>query len=132
MNYRLNAIYGILTNGDNTHRRTTENTPDHGNVSRWVKALIPGETTAAGVRALAELYIRLCMTDKTLYRKLLQADPINSYKLQSFCEDFEDANILDSVLQGIRDIGILDEATSALPFDTLRQALEQFLDAVNG
>jgi len=132
MNYKLNTIYGILTNGDNTHRRTTENTPDKANIIRWVRALIPGGTTPAGVRALTELYIRLCMTDKKLYLKLLQVDPINSYKLQSFYEDFTDEAVLENILQGIRDIGILDESTSALPFDTIRQALDQFLDAVNG
>lgn len=130
MTQKLNAVYGVLTNGDNTARRTTENTPPSGPVSRWVSALIPRDTTKAGIRAVAELYIRLCMTDKKLYLKLLKADPINSYKLQSFYEDFTDTGIIDKILQGIRDIGILDEETSALPFDTIRDALDQLLDAM--
>lgn len=128
----LNLLYGILTNNDNQLRKTNAPTYHHPFIVTVVSALIPETASAECKRALAEMYIRLCMTDKELYRKLLQADPINSYKLQAFYEDFADAGVIETVVQGLKRIGIPDEERSALPFDLIRNALDKLLDVING
>ena len=129
MSRELNRVYGVLTGGDNTVRKTTITVVNN---SKLVTALIPGTVSAACKRALAELYIRLCMTDKELQYKLLKADPINSYKLQSFYEPFADTGVIDNVVAAIKKLGLPDEERSALPFDIVKNALDKLLDSLNG
>jgi len=132
MTPELNVFYGILTDGDNYQRRTTTTTPETATIVKLVAALIPNTASAECKRALAELYIRLIQTDKSLEALLNRIDPINSYKLQSFREPFGDGNIIPTIVREIRAIGVPDEENSALPFDTIKAALKALLEALNG
>jgi hypothetical protein len=59
-------------------------------------------------------------------------DPINSYKLQPFYEEFTDSDVLSLVINNVRKLGLADEERSALPFDVVKNALDKLLDALNG
>lgn len=131
MTPQLNVFYGILTNGDNTLRKTTGITPKENTVQDIVTALIPNSVSAECRRALAELYIRIIQTDKSMQLSLKTVDPINSYKLQTFRENFSDQGILDKIIQQLQALGLPDEENSSLPFDYIKNALRILLDKLN-
>ena len=131
MTPQLNVFYGILTNGDNTRRKTTGITPKENTVQDIVTALIPSSVSAECKRALAELYIRIIQTDKSMQLSLKTIDPINSYKLQTFRENFSDQGILDKIIQQLQALGLPDEENSSLPFDYIKNALRILLDKLN-
>ena len=131
MTAELNVFYGILTSGDNTYRKTTVSSVPNEAV-KLVAALIPPSCSDACKRALAELYIRIIQTDKNLQKKLTAIDPINSYKLQSFKEPFEDQGIIQLVVKNLKALGIPEEENSALPFDHVRNGLRVLLEVLNG
>lgn len=125
----LNRLYGILTDGDNAVRKTTVNRSGLTNLGEAiVKAILPLEDLSAnGRRALAELYIRLCQTSPEVATRLEHVDPLNSYKLHSFTESFEDALDISTIVKAIRKLGLPDEENSFLPFDYILNALNQLL-----
>lgn len=133
MTPQLNVLYGVLTDGDNSVRKTTADRTILGpTASRIVTALMPDRVSTKCKRALAELYIRIIQSDKGLQRSLEKIDGINSYKLQSFREPFEDTDILPGIVSNIRAIGLPDEENSFLPFDYVKNALKALLEALNG
>ena len=128
----LNRVYGILTNGDSTVRKTTaDRTGLSYRAQQIVDALVPDTLSDAAKCAMAELYIRLCMTDRGLQESLKQADPINSYKLHSFYSTFSGVNI-DTIVTNLRRVIIPDSEKSFLPFDYIRAALQNLLSLING
>ena len=133
MNVQLNVLYGILTNGDSVERKTTTSTPTNNpDITRLINALIPQSCSPECKRSLAELYIRIIQTSTELQQKLKAIDPINSYKLQSFCKPFTDKAIVTTVIDQIKRLGLLDEENSSLPFDYIRNALKSLLEELNG
>ena len=69
----INKLYGYLTNGDSTERRTTTNRSGLAKEPlRVITALVPETADATTKRGLAELYIRLCFPDKDLAASLLE------------------------------------------------------------
>lgn len=132
MTPQLNSFYGILTNGDNKVRKTTTETPKDRTVRNIVAALMPIAASPECRRALAELYIRIIQTSKPLQLALNKVDPINSYKLQSFCETFTDKNIIEKIVENLKALGLPEEENSALPFDYIKNALRVLLERLNG
>lgn len=129
----LNYVYGILTNGDNEYRKTTSTRDNAGYTGRTIaQALLPAGLPATAVRALSEMYIRLCMSDKETYKKLLQIDPINSYKLQPFYEGFSTGALdIDDIVRAIKKIGLADEENSFLAFDYILNAMKKLIDSLD-
>ena len=114
MNYEVNKLYGILTDGDTFIRNTTMNrkrAPK--NVKNIVEALIPPVLDANTRRALAEFYLRMIFTDKPLIAALTQYDPINSYQLHSFYPEYADTFDIDIIVKGVKSLGCL---TKRSPF----------------
>lgn len=132
MTAKLNILYGMLTNGDNTRRKTTVDSANNPTAIKIISALIPPRASAECKRALAELYIRLIQTDKNLQSLLSAVDPLNSYKLQSFRESFEEQGIIEEVVTALKTLGIPGEENSALPFDHIRNGLKMLLEVLNG
>ena len=128
----LNKFYGILTNGESTVRKTNANrTGISIRAQQIVSALIPDTLSAAAKQGMAELYIRLSMTDRDLQKLLKQVDPINSYKLHSFYPEFSGVSI-DTIVTNLRRVIIPESEKSFLPFDYIRAALQNLLTLLNG
>ena len=129
----LNILYGVLTDGDNSVRKTTTKRQDFSKeVIDIANALVPTRLSSAGKRALTELYIRLAATDKVLIAKLTAADPVNSYVLHSIYPDFTDDITLSEIVTSIKALALADEENSFLPIDYVRNALEKLLDKLKG
>ena len=128
----LNRLYGILTNGDNSVRKTTgtrSGLPPLG--KKIVSALVPDTLSDAGIRALAEIYIRLCQTSPELIELLQEKDPINSYSHHTFSENFSDSVELQTIVDRVRRIGLPEEENSFLPLDYIVNALRQLLNSLD-
>ena len=128
----LNRLYGILTDGDNEVRKTTATRDNLSQPAQKIaEALFPGTISDAGIRALAEIYIRIGQTDQEFVALLSEKDPINSYNLHSFDESFEDTIDINDIVLAIRHIGLPAEENSFLPIDYIINALKQLLKALD-
>ncbi len=132
-NYEINILYGVLTDGDNTIRKTTadrQSLSDTG--KKIVSALIPTETSKTGTRALTELYIRLCYSDPAISRMIQTKDPLNTYPIWSCYEAFNDSVDIEKIVDNIRKIGLADEENSFLPVDYILNAMRKLVESLNG
>ena len=128
----VNKIYGYLTDGDSTERHTSCSREQLSTEAKTLlNILVPSDADEVSRRGLAELYIRLCFTDKSLAAKLLDVDPVNSYKLHSFHSTIAQNIELSSIIENIRKSGIIDTEITALPVDHIIRALTWLLDALN-
>lgn len=133
MKYEINKFYGILTNGDNSVRKTTSNRAILNALSsKIVDALIPQGLADTDKEALAEFYIRLIYTDKSLISALESYDPLNSYTLHTFYADDNKLNVSPtSIIVGIKKLGLAGEELSFMPVDYIINALKQLLAILN-
>lgn len=124
----VNKLYGYLTDGDNTERRTT--TTRNGlpaDALTLLGILIPSDIDDVSKRGLAELYIRLCFTDKALAEDVLKLDVVNSYRLHSFYDTIASTVKLADIVTNIRKSTVPDLENSALPLDYIMAALRHLL-----
>lgn len=129
----INKLYGYFTDGDNTERRTTTSRSGlPAELLRVLSALVPNTTDAATKRGLAELYIRLCFTDKDLSAAVLNIDPLNTYRLHSFYDTISPDLELAEIVNKIRQSSIPDIENSSLPMDYIMCALKYLLQLLNG
>lgn len=129
----INKLYGYFTDGDNTKRKTSTSRSSLADEPlRVVKALVPSTTDASTKRGLAELYIRLCFTDKDLAAALLAVDPVNSYRLHSFYDTISSNLKWEQIVSNIRQSSIPDIENSALSTDYIMCALRYLLQLLNG
>lgn len=136
MNYEVNKLYGILVNGDvgttDNRQSSTSRATLSSDARKIVEALIPSDLDKDTKRALAELYIRLIYTDKSMIAALKVYDPINSYTLHTFYNSYNDGFELERVVRGVRALGLPGEEVSFLPVDYILNALKQLLSLLNG
>ena len=132
MNYTINHIYGLLTDGDSTTRRTTSTRANETQpVRRILDGLVPLTLCAQDRRALAELYLRLLSVDKEGQRLLRQVDPINSYKLHALYPEYSADFDLNKIVTSIKQLGLPGEESSFLAPDYLLNGIRQLLETLN-
>jgi len=125
----INKVYGLLTDGDSTYRKTTVNRDGLPvDTAKLLEALLPKQTHSAAKRMLAEFYIRLCDTNEELSKLLTEKDPVNSYKITSIYEAYPDGSIdLDGIVTAIKALALPGEGRSFMLFDYIRNALTVLL-----
>lgn len=127
----INKIYGVLTDGMGTVRKTTasrKNTNDRGR--KIANALFCG-VDAGAVEALTEVYIRLLQTTKELQLKLNKVDPINTYKLANISTEFCASFSMDTICSALRECNIADMEYSGTVWDLIIAALSELLDNID-
>ena len=132
----VNKLYSILLYKVNiagladSRKKTT--LPDISlRVRNLVDALIPNDVSNSGALALAELYIRLIYTDKTLKSTLDAKDPINTYGIVALYPKFYDTITPETLAKNVGDVAPECIATSNNAFDTIRSALEVLLTYID-
>ena len=136
MSCAVNKFYGILVDGDagtvDNRQSTIKRDSLSKEVLRIVEALVPPGLDKNTRRALAELYLRLIYTDKSLIAALKTYDPVNSYTLHTFYQTYDGGFDLDKIVKGIKSLGLEGEEVSFLPLDYIMNALRQLLSVLNG
>lgn len=123
----LNIIYGLLTNGVGTGRKFTPITLTE-TQTKLRDALVD---TLQGADGAAELYIRLCQTDKELKQLLNTVDPLNTYSLveRTPCipKNSFDIPKINSQILGL---GLPDIENSGSEWDNIKLCLKALLKSL--
>lgn len=123
----VNKIYTILTDGKGRGRKLSTDNRISTYQQKLRDALMPTEDADG----LAELYIRLCYTDKELKQLLYKADPINTYAIVDLTPTLELSNSdLSIINRHILGIGLLDVENSASVWDNIRVCLKALLESL--
>lgn len=119
----INFLYGILTDGDCTRRKTTAHLMDcPARLQNIMKALSDG-LNPVDRRIMAELYIRLCASDKDTAAKLDKIDPVSTYKLADIAENDGSTIDIDRIVSNLRGCPEIEIENSDGPWDIIRAAL---------
>ena len=128
----INFLYGILTDGDCSKRKTTANRTDcPKRLLNVVEALTNG-MSSQDIRIAAELYIRLCGTVKDAVAKLNKVDTIATYNLADITEVGGDTIDIDRIVSNIRSCPEIEVENSDGPWDIIRSAMIYLVNELYG
>ena len=123
----LNIVYGLLTDGAGTGRKFTPVRLTETQI-KLRDALLD---TPQGVDGAAELYIRLCQTDKELKQLLNTVDPLNTYSHVERTPNIPNSSFdTHKINKKILGLGLQDTENSGSEWDNIKLCLKTLLKAL--